>query len=242
MHLLLTRPKSDDDPLPALLRARGHSVSIDPLLRIDALPPPDIDLSQLQAVAVTSSNALRVLRGGPLHARILHLPVYAVGGGTAGTARLMGFNDVRHGEGTARGLIPDLVAGLAANQGSVLYLRGENVAADLAPPLLAASVSVISAIVYRAVPAKTFAVETIAGLVRGSIEGTVLLSPRSAEAYADLAEAAGLGRELAHIRHYCLSDRVAAALTTCGEIPVRIPLRPNLQELVALIDLDATHS
>ena len=37
-----------DDPLPDLLRAHGHTSLSDPLLRIEPLHPPSIDLSGVQ--------------------------------------------------------------------------------------------------------------------------------------------------------------------------------------------------
>ena len=242
MHLLLTRPKSDHDPLPELLRARGHTTAHDPLLRIDLLPPPKFDPARLQAIAVTSSNALRAIDGTETLASLLTLPVFAVGDATAAAARTMGFAQVRTGGGAAADLLPTILGATKTENGAVLYLRGETVAFDLAAPLTAAGLTVIAAVVYRAVAAKAFAPETIAGLVRGTISGVVLTSPRSAETYAHLAEIAGLAGEVAHIPHFCLSARVAAGLSDLADSSVRIARRPNLQELVALIDLDATQS
>jgi uroporphyrinogen-III synthase len=178
----------------------------------------------------------------PALARLQHLPVFAVGTATANVARALGFSTVYSSEGTAIDLARTIPAGPEPLAGPVLYLRGQDVAIDLAPILEGAGHVVKSAIVYRAVPVKAFAAETIAGIARGTIGATVLMSPRTAETYADLAESSGLTGELAHIVHYCLSRRVAAPLAALADVPVRIPTRPNLQELVALIDLDATQS
>ena len=242
MHLLLTRPTSDDDPLPDLLRARGHSVTHDPLLRIDVLAAPKIDVSGLQVIAVTSSNALRALSLSPLLPRLRSVPVFAVGDATAAAATALGFSDVRRGEGTAKDLLPAIVADLKPAAGAVLYLRGEEIAFDLSAPLTASGFAVQNAVVYRAVAAKAFASETIAGFARGAITGVVLMSPRTAETYVHLAETAGLASELSFLKHYCLSQRVAEPLGDLPDVSVRIARRPNLQELVALIDLDATQS
>lgn len=242
MHLLLTRPTSDDDPLPELLRAHGHTVLQDPLLRIDFLSPPAIDATNLQAIAVTSSNALRAIQRSSALPRLSRLPVFAVGAATTAAARGLGFSDVRTGEGAAADLLLKLTGGLSPDAGALLYLRGEHIAVDLAPGLISTGFTVRSEIVYRAVPAKSFAAETIAGFVRGRLDGVVLMSPRTAETYADLAETAGLAGELAHITHFCLSRRIAEALAGLEDVRVRIPARPEVQELVALIDLSATHS
>ncbi len=242
MHLLLTRPTSSDDPLPELLRLHGHTVVRDPLLRIELLPVPDGDIAAVQALVVTSSNALRAFQASSARPRLTHLPVFAVGAATAAAARSLGFADVRTGDGRAGALLPLLTAHLWPTAGHLLYLRGEHVAVDLEPQLVSDNFTVRSQIVYRAIPARSFAAETVAGFVRGLIEGVVLLSPRTAETYAELAEAAGLARELAHVTHFCLSPRIAEALAGLDDVRVRSPSRPEVQELVALIDLSATQS
>jgi uroporphyrinogen-III synthase len=242
MHLLLTRPLADDDPLPELLRARGHTVTQDPLLRIEPLQPVAVDASGIQAVVVTSSNALRGQETSGLLAPLTDLPLFAVGRATAAAARQLGFADIRTGDGEAADLVSSLTTALNTSKGAVLYLRGLDVAFDLTTPLQAAGFDVRSCVVYRAVAAKAFAPETIAGIARGSIQGVVLMSPRTAETYAELAVSAGIAGELPYLVHYCLSSRVAEPLQDLVDIPVRVPMRPELQELVALIDLDATQS
>ena len=59
---------------------------------------------------------------------------------------------------------------------------------------------------------------------------------------AGLVSAAGLSPEIRKPAHYCLSDRVAAPLAALPGVSTRISTRPALQELVALIGLDATQS
>ncbi len=242
MHLLLTRPKSDDDPLPELLRARGHTSVHDPLLRIDFLPLPIIDAANLQAIVVTSSNALRAIAGTKALTDLLHIPLYTVGIATANYSKTLGFSRIFPGNSSVSPMILPLLSRIETGWGPVLYLRGEDVAFDLGKPLRDAGHEVQEAVVYRAVAAKAFAAETIAGLARGAITGVVLMSPRTAETYVHLAETAGLVSELSFLPHYCLSERVAAPLGELADVHVRTPKRPNLQELVALIDLDATQS
>ena len=39
MHLLLTRPKSEDDQLPGLLQSKGHTFLSDPVLSVEFVTP-----------------------------------------------------------------------------------------------------------------------------------------------------------------------------------------------------------
>ena len=72
MRLLLTRPQHDGERTAARLRARGHEVTLAPLLRIDAV---DVELpgEPLSAVVMTSANAARVIARHPRRERLIAL-------------------------------------------------------------------------------------------------------------------------------------------------------------------------
>ena len=61
MKVLVTRPEADAAPIAAELAARGHTVMIEPLLTIVPKPDAVVDLSDVQALALTSANGARVL-------------------------------------------------------------------------------------------------------------------------------------------------------------------------------------
>ena len=239
MRLLLTRPRSDDDTLPAMLEQHGHQVTHVPLLEVEFLPPAAIDATLYQAVVATSSNALRVL--APNHS-LAHLPLYAVGAATARTGRDKGFGNITSGKAGASELAMKLSASLTPGRGSILYLRGEDVAFDLAASLREAGFSVDSLKTYKTVQATELGRAAIADLADGRIGGVVLLSPRTSDVYVHLARQNEIGNGLKSIAHFCLSDRVAAPLAGLGINIIHVPGHPNLQELVALIDLSATQS
>ena len=239
MRLLLTRPRTDDDQLAAMLLAAGHQLISDPLLSIEALPLAPIALAGLQAIAVTSSNAVRALAPSPAMTR---LPLYAVGAATARLARARGFQTIVESDTDARALAGTLASQLDPGLGAVLYLRGEDIAFDLAAALRAANFPVEHRITYRANPADRFSSETGAALAANALDGVVLLSPRTTGVYLRLVKQAGFLDRLARLQHYCLSDRVAEPLLASGLTNASAPARPNLQELVALIGLNATQS
>src|SRR5947209_250139 len=82
MRLLVTRPEPDGERTAAALRARGHEVTLAPLLRIE---PVAFDLPQqsFAAVVLTSANAARALAGHPARAALTALPALVVGGRSA---------------------------------------------------------------------------------------------------------------------------------------------------------------
>src|SRR2546430_16547596 len=89
MRLLLTRPQHDGEHTAARLRARGHDVTLAPLLRIDAV---DVELpgEPLSAVVMTSANAARVIARHPRRESLVALPPFTVGRHTPDAAPAAG--------------------------------------------------------------------------------------------------------------------------------------------------------
>lgn len=114
--LLVIRPEPGASATAARAQALGLEIVKAPLFEAHALPwaVPDGDFD---AVAMTSAQAARL--GGPDLARLAHLPLWAVGEGTAEAARNAGFADVRVAGGDAAGLFAAL-----ASVGRVLWLAG----------------------------------------------------------------------------------------------------------------------
>ena len=63
MHILITRPRADAAVLAQQLEARGHRVMVEPLLTIVPLPDSVPALDGVQAILLTSANAVPALRG-----------------------------------------------------------------------------------------------------------------------------------------------------------------------------------
>lgn len=239
MRLLLTRPLAGAGELTSLLQAAGHHLICDALLTIENLPMEPIDHAQVQAVAVTSSNALRGLHPDT---RLAEIPVYAVGTATARQARAQGFGNVIECGPDAASLAKALTAELSRTAGVILYLRGEDIAFELEDHLLASGFDVKPRIVYRAVPAELLSAETVNALIDSTLDGVILLSPRTARIYLKLIRQSGFANQIRHLTHFCLSQRIAGTLLAAGLTNTSIPARPDIQELVALIGAKATHS
>jgi uroporphyrinogen-III synthase len=243
MHILVTRPEDEAAELRARLEALGHTVLVDPLLHVELIDPAVTDVAGIAAVAVTSRNALRSLAAHPdLLARLAAKPVYAVGVATAAYSRSIGFSTIYEGPGSAAGLADLITARLSGTAGNlqypcgqILYLRGEDVAFDLAAALTPHGLTVQPAVTYRTVLAQALSGATLAALSRRSIGAAALLSARTAHAYVDLMARYNQLDNIRDIRHLCLSDAVAQALAPLGPLDIRVARHANVEELLALV-------
>src|SRR6516165_6941390 len=121
MRLLVTRPQHDGERTAARLRARGHHVTLAPLLRVE---PVDFELPRepLSAVAITSANAARAIARHPRRDALIALPVFTVGRHTAEAARAAGFRAVECADGDKDDLIALMRARVNESSESLLYL------------------------------------------------------------------------------------------------------------------------
>src|SRR5262245_57745708 len=122
MRVLVTRPEPDGERTAVKLRTLGHDVMLAPLLRVEAV---DADLGGTwDAIALTSTNAMRAVAGHPGLERVLACPVYAVGGRTADAAFAQGFADVVSADGDLSDLVRLMKTHLHSGA-RVIYLAGE---------------------------------------------------------------------------------------------------------------------
>jgi uroporphyrinogen-III synthase len=233
VRLLLTRPNSDAERTAAALRARGHDVTIAPLLEIELMPNAGLGAGPWTAILVTSTNAVRAMAAHPRRDELRDVAVFTVGRHTAQAMREADFAAVVSADGNVTDLA-GLVAARVKPKAELLYLAGEERSGDLAGLLRAQNFAVHTALVYRAVTARTLPPHAIEALQAG-IDGVLHFSRRSAEVYANAACAAGL-LELALARpvHFCLSGRIAEPLLEAGAKTIRTAARP---EEAALIEL-----
>jgi uroporphyrinogen-III synthase len=236
MRLLVTRPEPDAARTATALRARGHSVVIAPLLRIEPLAGAAIGAGPWAAVLVTSANIAHAIAGHARRADLTHLPVFAVGERSAHAMRTLGCTHVISAGGNA-GDLARIVAAHLNPPARLLYLAGEHRSGDLGGELRAKGFAVETAAIYRAVTADILPLEAAAALADG-LEGVLHFSRRSAEAYVEAARAAGLLESALRPAHFCLSAQVAAPLQSAGGRLVRVARQPAE---AALLDLIGAH-
>jgi len=234
MRLLVTRPEPEASRTAAALCARGHLVDVVPVLRVELLPDADLGPPPWGGVIITSVNAARAAAAHPRRADLIAGPVFAVGRRSAAAAREAGFAEIASADGDAADLVR-LIAARAARRSQLLYLAGEDRAADLEALLAPHGVALRTVVVYRAVVATALPPAISAALGAGMIDGVLHYSARSAQAFADLARDAGVDLKPLETLHYCLSAQVAAPLRAAGVARMRVAARPDETALLALL-------
>lgn len=234
MRLLVTRPRSEAERTAAILRAKGHTVVIAPLLRIEAVPDADIGTGPWAAIVVTSANAGPAIAAHLRFPMLRTLPVFAVGRRSAEAMRDAGFAEVTSADGDV-GDLARLVAERLPRGAALLYLAGAERAGDIAGDLAARGFAVDTAVVYRAIAATNFAPDAFQAITYG-IDGVLHYSPRSAAAYVAAARAGGLvAAAVVKPAQFCLSAAVAEPLAQAGATDIRIAPQPTEAALIALI-------
>jgi uroporphyrinogen-III synthase len=234
MYVLVTRPEPAAERTAAALIARGHEAWKVPLMQVE---PVAADLSgHWGAVIVTSANAPSVIADDPARDALRKLPLFAVGERSAQAAREAGFADVTSAGGDVRDLVQLLRERQADTAAPLLYLAGEERAADLIGELTARGIAAKLRVVYRAVAAP-FPDELVAALEAGDVQAVLHFSRRSAENFIAGARAAGIAEQALAVRHYCLSAQVAEPLMAAGAKRVAVAPRPEEAALVELLPL-----
>jgi uroporphyrinogen-III synthase len=233
VRLLLTRPESDAARTAAALTARGHTVVIAPLLRIEPVAEAVVGAGPWAAILVTSANAAQAMDLSGRHQNLAALPVFAAGERSAQAMRTKGFAEVTSADGDVTDLAR-LVAARIKPGASLLYLAARDRAGDLAAALAARSFTVDTAVVYRAVTVDRLPA-VAADALAGGIDGVLHFSRRSAEAYLRSAKNGGLLEQALAATHFCLSAQVAGPLQRAGAGTVHVAARPQEAALLALI-------
>jgi uroporphyrinogen-III synthase len=234
VRLLVMRPEPDAERTAATLRARGHTVIVAPLVRIEAITDAAIGGGPWAAILITSANAASAIAGHARLPELRRLSVFAVGDRSAEAMRAAGFGEVASANGDA-GDLARLVAARIEPQAPLLYLAGLDRSGDLAGALGQCGFAVHTVTIYRAVLASDFPKAAVEAFARG-VDGILHFSRRSAEAYVTAARGAGLlDRALKKPIHFCLSAPIAEPLAQAGGGDIRIAPAPAEAALLALI-------
>lgn len=175
-RVLVTRPLPQGGRTAEKLIALGYAPVLAPMLRIEAVRPPDeLDLSGVQALLVTSTNGVQHFAA---LTTVRTLPVLAVGERTEGAARDLGFETVTAAEGDGASLLR-VARGLDRAKGSILHARGVDTAVSF-DALAKEGFDFHEVVVYRAVLVPEFP-----DCAKNHRPDAVLIySARTAEAFA----------------------------------------------------------
>ena len=235
-RVLVTRPEPGASRTATRLAAAGFAPVVLPLTEIRPLAARPIP-TDFDAVAVTSANALRHAPKSLVES-IKYKPLFAVGGRTAHLARDTGFARVFEGNGDAAALA-GLVAAQLTARSRVLYLCGKVRRPDFEAALTEAGL-VVDALETYDTTAIIHPVERVVSIFHDEpVEAAYVLSSKTAEALSSLVRTAPLVHLFADTRYFCISGRVAAALTGIGPDHILISETPDEDALVALLERES---
>jgi uroporphyrinogen-III synthase len=236
MTVLVTRPHPDNEATAATLRARGLDVLLAPMLRFEALAFQDDADARYGAVIVTSANALRGFAQHRAGARLLKLPLFAVGEHTAAAAKSAGFDTVISANSDSAGLRDAVLARVKARElkkaSPLLYLAGADLARDLAGDLGERGFTVVTQTTYRMIPATDLPREVSDGFAATRIRAVLHYSRRSARAFLEAARSAGVEISALAIPQCCISDAVASIVRDAGATQVLTARTPDENALL----------
>ena len=228
--VLITRPAAAAVETARRVAAAGFTPLVSPVLDTVMCPARLPPVAGVQAVLLTSANAVPALS-----MEYHHLPVFAVGDATAVAARTAGFSRVTSAAGNAADLV-GLVRRLCdPDGGGLLFPGAARLAADIAKPLRLAGFRVTRRIVYRTAPASGLDAAACDGLRAGLVAAAMFFSPGSARAFVALVRAGLPPTCVATVDAIAISEPVAAALAPLPWQRIRVARLPNQDEMVALL-------
>jgi len=233
LRILVTRPEADAKPLAKRLKAMGMEVILEPLLFIEYLDGPELNLSGVQALLATSANGVRALAR---RCRGRACPVYAVGDASARAAREAGFTKIVCASGDVEALAQTAAARLDPKSGSLVHAAGTKLAGDLKGLLEAQGFDYRRYVLYQAKKAENFSGATLKALAEANIDGVLLFSPRTGRAFVELLKKAELEAACRSAVAYCLSPAVAAEIKGVQWRQVRVAARPDQDSLLKTLN------
>ncbi len=233
MTVLITRGWPGAEHTANGLRDMGINPIICPVLDVNFRAAIDVDLSDVQALAFTSSNG--VLAWGPRRPE-RDLTAFAVGASTAKAARDAGFRHVHSANGDAAKLAALIARKLQPKHGSILHVRGIHTAGDLAGDLRSQGFTLREAIGYGTVPVDMLSEEAIAAMVSGAPVQVLIHSRRGAKTFLDLVRRFGLHHWLNNVAAYGISANALKPLENSGFKSLHAATEPNEEALLSLLD------
>ena len=208
----------------------GYHPILAPLLVVQArrvpLPPP----ARVQAILVTSGNAIPLLP-----ATHTGLPLLAVGEATAARARVAGFDQVSSAGGDARALAALTVRCCRSDGAPLLLASGRGQGQGLASALRELGFRVIRRTVYAAVPVAALPADANEAIRAGAVGAVLLFSAETARQCVRLLRAASLRDAVRSIEALAISQPTAMALRALPWRRIRVAERPNQDAMLAML-------
>lgn len=228
--VLITRPEPGASETAARVAAMGLRPILAPALAIRSLPSRLPAPDAVQAVLVSSGNAL-----GALSAEWHDHPLLAVGNTTADRARSAGFSRVESADGDADALVA-LAQRLLSPRGKPLLLptaRRQGMA--LAAALRAAGFAVARRAVYEQAPAASLPDAAVQALRAGGVRAALFFSAETARSFVRLVRRAGVADKIVAVEAVSIGQPASMALSPLSWRRMQVAERPNQEQMLLLV-------
>ncbi len=226
--VLVTRPYAEAAETAAQVEKLGFRAVLAPSLRIEnrALRWPS--RVRLQAILLTSGNAVPSLPAC-LHATKL----LVVGDATAERAGRVGFADVRSAGRDAAALADLAAKHCRPGAGTLLLPVGAGYGTELAETLRAQKFAVLRRVVYVARPVSALPETAREALAQKTVAAVLFFSAASARAFAVAVRRSRLADTLAGVEALAISQTTADALCPLPWRSIRVASKPDQDGLLA---------
>jgi uroporphyrinogen-III synthase len=201
-----------------------------PMLQIRALPARLPPSTNVQAVLVTSGNAIPSL---PSSHR--DLPLFAVGDATAAHARSAGFGDVHSADGDSSALASLVARVCDHSAGPLLLVSARGQGTRLAADLRARGFAVIRRVAYAAVSADNLPDVAREALLSAQVTAALFFSAETARNFVRLLRTTQLRQAVGSVDALAIGQRAAVALNALPWRRIHVATRPNQDAMLALL-------
>ena len=228
--VLITRPEPGGSETAARVAALGYQPIAAPLLEIRALRAALPAAERLDAIVVTSGNAI-----ASLPASHHHLPLFAVGAATAARARDAGFAKVSSADGDAHALAELVARSCDRHAGPLLIASGRGQGEGLAADLRARGFRVIRRVVYVAAPTRSLPDAARHAFASGGLGAALFFSAETARQCVRLLQAARLHDAVRSVNALAIGQAAAVALQALPWRRICVAARPTQDAMLALL-------
>jgi uroporphyrinogen-III synthase len=228
--VLITRPEPGASETAARITAMGMRPIVAPVLDIRTLPTRVPAPIRLQAILVTSSNAIPALP--ETHHE---LPVLAVGETTAARARAAGFANVASADGDAHALAALVVKCCDSVGLPLLFVTGRGQGNALAADLQGRGFRIIHRAVYEVVPSTTLPASARDALSAGDVTAALFFSAETARQCVRLLQAARLHEAVRTVDALAIGGPTVVALQPLPWRRIRVASHPTQDAMLALL-------
>jgi len=232
-HVVILRPNDNSSELSTAIRDRGMEPIIEPILSIQYLQADYSGVEPDSPLIFTSANAVKAFAA--VNSTRDH-PIYTVGRNTADIARSSGFQNIESALGTVDDLVELFTNTLKTTQNAPVYVRGDDISADLSGIFAKKGLNIVEITAYKAHPAENLSINLLKAADKGQISGIMFFSARGARTFAALAEQYGRQRAMKAIKALCISDAVVDCLTGLPFQEVVVAVQPNRYGMIQLLD------